>query len=299
MTDPTATDPSEPTDPSDLDDSLATLVRRRRTFRALHAEGTFVMPNPWDTGSARWLASLGFPALATSSAAVAFGRGVPDGAVPLEAVLDHVATIAGATDLPVNADFEDGHADDPDGVAVNVGRCLDAGAAGLSVEDSTGDPSAPLYDLDVAVARVEAARAAVDDRGGDAVLTARAECFLTGHPEPLDESLRRLEAYAAAGADVLYAPGPIAPDAIAAIVRAVAPKPVNVLARGPETPPVAELAALGVRRVSLGSQLHLVAWGALDRAARAMAEDGDFGGLAGALPFTDVDRLFRPAGGNA
>src|SRR5215207_1577659 len=260
-----------PTDPS---------LRRRQSFRELHAEGTFVMPNPWDTGSARWLASLGFPALATSSAAVAFGRGVPDGAgaVPLEAVLDHVATIAGATDL-----------------AVNVGRCVDAGAAGLSVEDSTGDRSAPLYDLDVAVARVEAARSAIEDRGGDAVLTARAECFLTGHPDPLPEALRRLEAYAAAGADVLYAPGPVDPDAIAAIVRTVAPKPVNVLARGPRTPPVAELAALGVRRVSLGSQLHLVAWGALDRAARTIAERGDFTGLADALPFAAVDALFRGA----
>ena len=277
-----------PTDPS---------LRRRQSFRELHAEGTFVMPNPWDTGSARWLASLGFPALATSSAAVAFGRGVPDGAgaVPLEAVLDHVATIAGATDLPVNADFEDGYADDPDGVAVNVGRCVDAGAAGLSVEDSTGDRSAPLYDLDVAVARVEAARSAIEDRGGDAVLTARAECFLTGHPDPLPEALRRLEAYAAAGADVLYAPGPVDPDVIAAIVRTVAPKPVNVLARGPRTPPVAELAALGVRRVSLGSQLHLAAWGALDRAARTIAERGDFTGLADALPFAAVDALFRGA----
>lgn len=268
---------------------------RRAAFRRLHAEGCFVMPNPWDVGTARYLQHLGFPALATTSAGVAFSRGVPDAAwaVPVEAMLEHVAGVVAATDVPVNADFESGYAHDPDGVAVNVARCVGTGVAGLSIEDASGDPGAPLYEIDRAVARIEAARAAIDASGGDVMLTARAECFVVGHPDPLPESLRRLEAYAAAGADVLYAPGPRDPEAIAAIVRAVAPRPVNVLVSTPIGLTVEDLTALGVRRISLGSALARAAWGAVDRVARALAEAGDFAGLADAQPFGDLNEFFR------
>jgi len=251
------------------------------------------MPNPWDAGTARYLQHLGFPALATTSAGVAFSRAVPDGAVPVDAMLDHVAGIVAATDLPVNADFESGYAHDPDGVAANVARCVGTGVAGLSIEDSTGDPGAPLYDIDLAVARIEAARAAIDASGAEVMLTGRAECFLVGHPDPLPESLRRLEAYAAAGADVLYAPGVRDRDAIAAVVRAVAPRPVNVLVSGPAGFTVDDLAGLGVRRISLGSALARAAWGAVDRAARALAERGDFTGLADVMPVADLNGFFR------
>lgn len=249
------------------------------------------MPNPWDVGTARYFQHLGFPALATTSAGVAFARGVPDAhwAVPVEAMLDHIAAVVGATEVPVNADFESAYAHDPDDVAVNVRRCVETGVAGLSVEDATGDPAAPLYGHDVAVARIEAARAAIDASGADVVLTARAECFLVGHPDPLAESLRRLEAYAAAGADVLYAPGPRDRASIEAIVAAVAPRPVNVLVSRPIGLTVDDLAAIGVRRISLGSALALAAWGAADRAARAIVETGDFGGLEGAMAYTDLN----------
>jgi 2-methylisocitrate lyase-like PEP mutase family enzyme len=229
---------------------------------------------------------------------MAFALGAPDGrrAVPLDVVLDHIASIVAATGLPVNADFEGAYADAPDGVAVNVGRCVETGVAGLSVEDATGDPDAPLHDLDVAVARVAAARAAIDERGGDVVLTARAECFLTGHPDPLAEARRRLAAYAEAGADVLYAPGVRDPQGIAALVEAAGGLPVNVLAH-PDGPSVPELEALGVRRVSAGSGLNRAAWGAFDRTARALLA-GDVRPLADGLPFTTLDDLFaarRPA----
>jgi 2-methylisocitrate lyase-like PEP mutase family enzyme len=273
-------------------DPAPSLAERRRTFRALHEDGCFVMPNPRDVGTAVYLAHLGFPALATSSSAMAFALGAPDGkgAVPLDVVLDHIAAVVAATGLPVNADFEGGYAVEPGEVGANVARCVGTGVAGLSIEDSTGDGAAPLHELGLAVERVAAARAALDAAGGDVLLTARAECFLTGHPDPLAEAVRRLQAYAEVGADVLYAPGVRDPQAIATLVDAAGGLPLNVLASagGPTVP---ELEALGVRRVSVGSGLDRAAWGAFDRAARALLA-GDVTPLADALPFATLDTLF-------
>jgi 2-methylisocitrate lyase-like PEP mutase family enzyme len=265
----------------------------RAAFRALHASGCFVLPNPWDVGTSRYLRHLGFPALATTSSGFSFGHGLPDmdWAVPRDMALGHIATIVGATDLPVNADFESGYAHEPEDVAANVRLCAATGVAGLSIEDATGDPAAPLYDLPLAVARIRAARAALDGTG--VLLTARAEPWLVGHPDPLPEAIRRLEAYAEAGADVLYAPGPRTPDEIAAIVRAVAPLPVNLLVSGPVGLAVAEIAALGVRRISLGSGLARAAWGGFGRAATALAREGSFAGLADAMPFGTLNDFFR------
>jgi 2-methylisocitrate lyase-like PEP mutase family enzyme len=263
------------------------------TFRELHQSGCFVIPNPWDVGSARYLKHLGFKALATTSAGMAFSHGLPDNAVPLETALAHIAEIVSATDLPVNADFENGFAHDPEGVARNVSLCLATGVAGLSIEDSTGDPQKPLYDLAHAVERIQAARAAIDASGSGALLTARAECFLTGHPDPLNEAIRRLQAFSAAGADVLYAPGPRSLDHIAAIVKCVSPKPVNILA-GPCGYTVHDLARLGARRISVGAALARAAWGGFMRAAKAIAESGSFAPLADAATGAELNALFRP-----
>jgi 2-methylisocitrate lyase-like PEP mutase family enzyme len=262
-------------------------------FRKLHESGCFVIPNPWDIGTARYLRHLGFKALATTSAGLAFSRGLPDTAVPRDTVLAHVAEIVAAVDLPVNADFESGYAHDPEGVAENVRLCVETGVAGLSIEDATGDRTAPLYDLPLAVERIRAARSAIDASGSGVLLTARAECFLVGHVEPLKESIRRLEAYAEAGADVLYAPGPRSREDIRAIVTAVAPKPVNVLMSANTGLRVSDLAELGVRRISVGSSLARAAWGAFIRAARAIAEEGGFAGLDGAAPFAELNGFFR------
>jgi len=266
---------------------------RRAAFRKLHEAGCFVIPNPWDRGSAVYLAQLGFPALATSSAGFAFSRGLPDApwALEREAVLAHVADIVAATPLPVNADFQSGYAPDPDGMAESVRLCVETGVAGLSIEDATGEPARPLYELRQAVERIQAARAAIDASGTGVLLTARAECFLTGHASPLEEAVRRLRAYADAGADVLYAPGVRAPDAIRAVVEAVAPKPVNVLVGAPGLR-VAELAALGVRRVSVGSALARVAWTAFMAAARALAEAGTFEQFDGLVTTGALSKLF-------
>jgi 2-methylisocitrate lyase-like PEP mutase family enzyme len=266
---------------------------RRARFRRLHEAGCFLMPNPWDVGSARWLASLGVPALATTSAGLAFSLGLPDGGrVALDAVLAHLTALVGATDLPVNADLEAGYAADADGVAESVRRCLATGVAGLSIEDATGDPVRPLYSLDEAVTRLAAARRAIDDAGGGPVLTGRAECFLTGHPDPLPEALRRLTAYAAAGADCLYAPGLRTPEQVAAVVRAVAPRPVNVLASGGAFT-LAQLADLGVRRVSLGGGLARAAWAGFQRAAEEAVRQGTFSVTASATPHAALDAFFR------
>lgn len=269
-------------------------ARARAAFRALHERGCFLIPNPWDAGSARWLAHLGFKALATTSSGFAFSRGMPDSDPPLtrETMLAHVAELAAATDLPVNADFKSGYARDPEGVAESVRLCVETGVAGLSIEDSTGDPERPLFDRAEAVERVAAARAAIDRSGADVLLTARAECHLVGHPDPLDESLARLRAYAAAGADVLYAPGPRSREDIRAIVEAVAPKPVNVLMIGHTGLTLADLEELGVRRVSVGSGLQRVAFTAFALAARAMADRGTFEGLDGLLSARELDAFF-------
>jgi len=270
------------------------LAARRSAFRALHAEGCFVMPNPHDAGAAICLQQLGFKALATTSAGFAFTRGLPDEvtALPVDMVLDHVAEIVDVTDLPVNADFQSGYAADADGVAANVRRCAERGVAGLSIEDATGDPDRPLYELAEAVDRVRAARAAIDASGMDVMLTARAECFLVGHPDPLRESVRRLAAYAEAGADVVFAPGARAPDDIRAIVDAAAGRPVNLLVSAPTDLRLADFAALGVRRISVGSALARAAWAGFLRAATAV-RDGDFAALAPLASFDELNAMFR------
>jgi 2-methylisocitrate lyase-like PEP mutase family enzyme len=268
---------------------------RRQTFRALHERGCFVMPNPWDPGSARYLRSLGFPALATTSAGFAFSRGRPDSsrAVPVDAVLGHIADVVNAVELPVNADFESGYADSPDGVAVNVRRCVATGVAGLSIEDATGDRARPLYELPVAVDRMKSARTAIDESGTGVQLTARAECFLVGHDDPLKESIRRLTAYAAAGADVLFAPGIHERDHIRTLTAALDPKPVNVLVSRNTGLTVADLAGLGVRRISVGSALARAAWARFMEVAKDVASEGRFTSLDDIASFADLNAFFR------
>ena len=263
------------------------------TFRALHESGCFVVPNPWDAGTAVYLQHLGFRALATTSGGFAFARARADNHVPVDEMLAHIRDIVASVPLPVSADFQSGYARDPEGVAANVTRCLATGVAGLSIEDATGDPAAPLYDAAVAVARIQAARAAIDATGTNAVLTGRCEAWLVGHPEPRRTALDRLVAYADAGADCLFAPGVRDPVDIEAIVKAVRPKPVNVLIAAPAPGlSVARLAELGVRRVSVGSALARAAWGGFLRAARALAETGSFDGLAGAASFAELNAFF-------
>lgn len=262
-------------------------------FRKLHEAGCFVMPNPWDFGSARWLRGQGFKALATTSAGYAFTQGRADQDVPRDMMLAHLAEIVKAVpDLPVNADFENGYADTPDGVAANVKLCVATGVAGLSIEDATGRQDEPLYPFELAVERVKAARKAIDETGSGVVLTARAECFLTGHPEALKESVRRIEAYAAAGADVLYAPGPKTSADIAAIVAAAGGKPVNTLIYGDFGLSVADVAAAGTRRISIGGALARAAWSAFIEATRLIAEEGSFKGFAGNGPSAPLNPFF-------
>jgi len=266
---------------------------RRAAFRKLHESGCFVIPNPWDVGTARYLRHLGFKALATTSAGFAFSRGLPDTDVPPDTVLNHIAEIVGSVDLPVNADFESGYAPEPEGVARNVRLCVETGVAGLSIEDSTGDPSLPLYDLPVAVERMKAARSAIDESGEDVLLVGRAECFLVRHADPLKDAIRRLQAYAEAGADVLYAPGVFQRADIQAIVSAVRPKPVNVLMTANTGLKVSDLANMGVRRISVGSSLARAAWGGFIQAAKAIAEEGSFSGFDTAAPFAELNSFFR------
>ncbi len=269
---------------------------RRAAFRVLHERGCFVMPNPWDPGSAQALASMGFRALATTSAGFAFSRGLPDAAdvLSLESVLGHVAEIVSATDLPVNADFQSGYAADAQGVAKNVRRCVETGVAGLSIEDRLPEPAArgPLFEIEEAIERIAAARAAIDQSGAPVLLTGRAECFLVGDPAPLEGAIARLTAYAEAGADVLFAPGVREPAEVRAIVEAVRPKPLNLLVGSDPGQRVSELGELGVRRISVGSALSRVAWGAFSRAATALAAEGSFVGLKDATPFAELNALF-------
>ena len=268
-----------------------TIADRRATFQALHREGCFVLPNPWDVGSARLLECLGFKALATTSSGHAWSIGMSDGAVSREATLAHMRVMVEATALPVNADFESGFADSPDGVAESVRMAIATGVAGLSIEDSTGDPNDPLRTLDDAVARMRAARAAIDAAGGDTLLVGRAENFFVGRPD-FDDTLRRLKAYAEAGADCLYAPGIRSREQIAAVVAAVAPKPVNLLIGAASEFTVADVAALGVRRISVGGALARAAWGGFLRAARGIAESGRFDGFADAASGQQLNALF-------
>lgn len=267
---------------------------RRAGFRKLHEGGCFVIPNPWDAGTARYLQGLGFQALATTSAGFGFSRGRSDNvhALSRDDVLEHIEEIVDATDLPVNADFQSGYARNIDDLSENVRMCVETGVAGLSIEDATGEADRPLFELAEAVDRVRAARAAIDATGESVMLTARAECFLVGHGEALKESIRRLQAYSAAGADVLYAPGPREREDLRAIIAAVAPKPVNVLVSANIGLRVADIAELGARRISVGSALARVAWGGFIRAARQLAEEGSFAGLDGAAPFAELNALF-------
>jgi 2-methylisocitrate lyase-like PEP mutase family enzyme len=272
--------------------SPTTLAARRRAFRELHAAGCFVIPNPWDAGSARYLASLGFKALASTSSGFAWSHARPDGAMSRNAVLAHLRDIVAATDLPVNADFESGYGATPADVAESVRLAVDTGVAGLSIEDSTGDPARPIHDLQDALARLRAARGAIDAAGGDTLLVGRAENYLHGRPD-LADTIARLRAYAEAGADCLYAPGIKTRADIAAVVAAVAPKPVNLLVGATSEFTLADIAALGVRRVSVGGGLARSAWGGFMRAAKSIAEQGSFDGLAGAAANAELNALFQ------
>ncbi len=266
------------------------------TFRALHASGCFVLPNPWDIGTAIYLERLGFKALATTSAGFAFSRGKPDGRVPRDEMLAHIREIAKATSLPVNADFQAGYADEPEEVAGNVQLCIETGVAGLSIEDSTARSDCPLYEKELAVERIRAARSAIDSSETGVLLTGRCEAWLVGHADPLRTALERLIAYAEAGANCLYAPGVTKPSEIAQIVKVVAPKPVNVLVSGfNHQLTVSELADLGVRRVSVGSGLALAAWGAFLRSAREIKTHGTFNLLSNNAPSADLNELFHRA----
>jgi 2-methylisocitrate lyase-like PEP mutase family enzyme len=264
-------------------------------FQAMHESGCFVLPNPWDVGTAVYLHHLGFKALATTSAGVAFAQGMPDAtpALPLDDMLRHIREVVAATPLPVNADFQSGYADEPEDVAANVKLCLATGVAGLSIEDNTGNSASPLYEANLAIERIRAARHAIDASGVPIVLTGRCEAWLVGQPDPFRVALDRLVAYAEAGADCLYAPGVREPEEIAAIVKAVSPKPINVLMHGPSAIlSVSRLADLGVRRVSVGSALARVAWGAFIRAARSIASTGTFDAFADAVPFAEINDVF-------
>ncbi len=263
-------------------------------FRALHESGCFVMPNPWDLGSARWLRGQGFKALATTSAGFAFTQGRADQDVPRDMMLAHIAEMVKAVpDLPVNADFENGYADTPDGVAANVKLCVATGVAGLSIEDATGREDDPLYPFEVAVDRVRAARKAIDETGSGVVLTARAEAFLTGHPDPLPEVVRRLAAFADAGADVLYAPWVRTPEQIAAVVAAAQGKPVNVVVFADFGLTVADFDALGVRRLSTGGASARSAWAGFIESTRLIREEGRFSGFAGNSVTAPIEPFFR------
>lgn len=299
-----------------MNSKQATAIKQ---FRALHESGCFVLPNPWDAGSAIYLEHLGFKGVATTSAGFAFSKGLPDGPefVSRDLMLEHFREIVEATSLPVNADFQNGYADDPEGVAESVKLCVATGVAGLSIEDNSGQSEEPLYDLDLAVERIKAAREAVDslsvpgaDRGPRAgsprgvveatgssesrvVLTARCEAWLVGDADPLNTSIERIVAFADAGADCLYAPGVSDPEEISAIVDAVAPKPVNVLISSNNCDlTVAQLADLGVRRISVGGALARVAWGGFVSAAKEIHERGSFASFADATPFGELNDLF-------
>jgi 2-methylisocitrate lyase-like PEP mutase family enzyme len=263
-------------------------------FRALHESGCFVIPNPWDVGTAIYLERLGFKALATTSAGFAFSRGKPDGGVPRDEMLAHIRDIVKVTALPVNADFHGGYADEPEDVAANVQLCVETGVAGLSIEDSTGRSDSPLYEKKLAIERMRAARSAIETSKSGVILTGRCEAWLVGDPDPLHTAIERLTAYAEAGADCLYAPGVSDPNEIAQIVNAVAPKPVNVLVSGfNHHLTFSRLADLGVRRISVGSGLALAAWGAFLRAAQDIKANGTFTLLADNAPFAELNELFR------
>jgi len=271
------------------------IPRAVSVFRMLHESGCFVIPNPWDRGTAVFLHHLGYPALATTSAGFAFSMGLPDSmtALSVDTVLTHTRDIVESTPLPVNADFQAGYADDLETLAANVDRCVKTGVAGLSIEDSTGDESEPLFERSVAVERIRATRQAIDETGIPVVLTARCEAWLVGYPDAKNVVLDRLAAFAEAGADCLYAPGASDPETIAAIVKVADPRPVNVLMAAPNPAlSVPVLADLGVRRISVGSALARASWGAMTRAARGILETQTFDALDGSAPFDELNNIF-------
>ncbi len=269
---------------------MTTSSNRIQVFRQLHQSGCFVIPNPWDLGSARVLTQLGFQALATTSSGFAWSIGRADNHVSLEQALAHFRWLAEGVDVPVNGDFEHGFAVEPDAVGRNVAAAAATGLAGLSIEDSTGDPANPLFEFTLAVERIRAARRAIDDSGTGVLLTGRSEGFIVGRPD-LAETIRRLTAYADAGADCLYAPGIRAMPDIVSVVEAVAPKPVNVLA-STDFATVSELAAAGVRRISVGGALARTAWTGFLNAAQEIADQGTFTNLARAVSGVDLNRRF-------
>lgn len=273
--------------------AMPSVPEKRAAFRHLHEGGCFVMPNPWDAGTTRYLEHAGFKALATTSSGFAYSRGKPDGGVAFLEMLAHITELAAIADVPMNADFEGGYAHQPAGVAANVKLCVATHVSGLSIEDFAGDAANPLYGLDLAVARVKAARAAIDESGADILLTARSEGFFRNQPD-LAETIRRLQAYATAGADCLYAPGLTSRQEIAAVVGAVAPKPVNVLMGNPSDLTVRDLQELGVRRISVGGALARAAWGAIIRTTALIAEQGSFNGFAVAARGGEIERGFDP-----
>lgn len=266
----------------------ASVAEKRAAFRRLHDGGCFVIPNPFDAGSAVMLQSLGFKALASSSAGLAWSKARPDNKVDRADVLAHLSDLVAATDIPINADYENGFADHPDGVAESVTLAVGTGIAGLSIEDSTGDKANPLYDFDLAVQRIKAARAALDKTGSGVLLTARSEGFFVGRPD-IAETAKRIKAYAEAGADVLYAPGIKEEAHVTAIVQAAGGKPVNLLTMGHS---MEQAARLGVRRVSIGGGLARAAYGEVMRVAKEMAEAGTFTGFARGLPGAELNALF-------
>ena len=270
---------------------MKTVTERRAAFRELHGSGCFVIPNPWDVGSAKYLASLGFKALATTSSGFAWTQGRPDNGVTRDMVLAHLRAMVEATDLPVNADFENGFGRDAAEVGESVRLCVETGVAGLSIEDSTQNSEEPLFPIEVAVERMRAARAAINAAGGDTLLVGRAENFIVGRPD-LDDTIARLQAYSEAGADCLYAPGIRTREQIEAVVAAVAPKPLNVLVSGAGEMSVADYAAMGVRRLSVGGGLAAVGWHAVAQAATALAE-GRFDGMLPGRPAVNLNALFR------
>jgi 2-methylisocitrate lyase-like PEP mutase family enzyme len=268
------------------------IADKRRAFHRLHQHGCFVIPNPWDVGSARYLQSLGFKALATTSSGFAWSHGHRDGGMSRDRVLDHLTEMVEATDLPINADFEHGFAPDAAGVAESVRLAVETGVAGLSIEDSTGQAVKPLFDIDTAIERIRAARGAIDKAGADTMLIGRAEGFLVGQPD-IEQVIARLKAYSNAGADCLYAPGISSVDHISAVVAAVAPKPVNLLGGCNADLTLAKIAALGVRRVSVGGALARAAWGGFMRAAKLIMEEGKFDGFADAASGSALNTIFR------
>lgn len=279
-----------------MSDPRPSVSDKRRVFHELHRSGCFVIPNPWDPGSARYLQTLGFKALATTSAGFAWSQGLADYGITREAALMHLATMADATELPLNADFQNGFAHEPRGVEHNVRLAIDTGVAGVSIEDASGDAAQPLYDLELATARIRAARRAIDAKGGDTLLVGRAECFLVGRTD-IEQTVARLRAYADAGADCLYVPGIRLTEHITRIVESVAPKPVNLLVGFPVSLTVGQIAALGVRRISVGGALARAAWSGFMRSACLLAGEGRFDGLGGTVAGDTLNALLRGASG--